>query len=137
MELTVYFPGKKKVDVAMGNFVVHTDQSVPHGGDGTAPEPFALFLASLGACAGVYVLGFCQARGIPTEGVKLEQKAEFDEKGTLAKVSIDVIVPASFPQKYLAAVQAVAEKCAVKRAFETRPPIVVKTVQEGLPEVRA
>ena len=137
MELTVHFPGKKKVDVAMGNFVVHTDQSVAHGGDGSAPEPFSLFLASLGACAGIYVLGFCQARGIPTEGVSLKQKAEFDEKGTLAKVSIEILVPPTFPQKYLAAVQAVAEKCAVKRAIAAQPPILVRTVQEGAPEVRA
>src|SRR5205085_1350392 len=56
MELTVYFPGQKKVEVAVGPFVVHTDQSIAHGGEGTAPEPFTLFLASLGACAGVYVL---------------------------------------------------------------------------------
>ena len=129
MELSVYFPGKKKVEVAAGQFVIHADQSVAHGGDATAPEPFTLFLASLGACAGVYVLGFCQARGIPTDGLRLEQKAEFDASGTLSGVKIDIHVPETFPQKYLAAVQAAAEKCAVKRAFEARPPIAVRTVQ--------
>ena len=128
MELTVYFPDKKKVDVAVGPFVIHTDQSVPHGGDATAPEPFTLFLASLGACAGVYVLGFCQARNIPTDGIRLDQKAEFDASGTLSGVTIEINVPEGFPQKYLAAVQAAAEKCAVKRAFDARPPIVVRTV---------
>jgi len=131
MELTTYFSGKKKVEVAVGPFVIHTDQSVAHGGDATAPEPFTLFLASLGACAGVYVLGFCQTRGIPTDDIRLEQKAEFDKSGTLSGVSIEVHVPETFPQKYLAAVQAVAEKCSVKRAFDARPPIVVKTVQGG------
>ena len=139
MELSVYFPGQKKVEVAVGPFVIHTDQSIAHGGEGTAPEPFALFLASLGACAGVYVLGFCQARGIPTDEIKLEQKAEFDKAtGTLSGVTIEVRVPETFPQKYLAAVQAAAEKCAVKRAFDARPPIVVKTVQAAAKaEVRA
>ena len=86
---------------------------------------------------GLKILAAAMEAGIPTDDIRLEQKAEFDEKGTLAKVTIDVHVPESFPQKYLAAVQAVAEKCAVKRAFEARPPIVVKTVQEGTPEVRA
>ena len=130
MELSVYFPGQKKVEVAVGPFVVHTDQTIAHGGEGTAPEPFTLFLASLGACAGVYVLGFCQARNIPTDDIRLEQKAEFDKAtGTLSGVSIEIHVPATFPQKYLAAVQAAAEKCAVKRAFEAKPEIAVRTVQ--------
>jgi ribosomal protein S12 methylthiotransferase accessory factor len=134
--MEIYFPGKKKVDVAAGQFVIHTDQTTAHGGDGTAPEPFTLFLASMGACAGVYVLGFCQARGIPTDDIRLEQNAEFDEKGALAKVTIDINLPATFPQKYLAAVQAAAEKCAVKRAFEAHPAIDVRTVQAKA-EVRA
>ena len=72
MELSVRFPGKKKVDVAAGSFVIHTDQSVAHGGDGSAPEPFDVFLASIGACAGVYVLAFCNSRGIPTEEIRIE-----------------------------------------------------------------
>ena len=136
MDLSVYFPGQKKVEVAVGPFVVHTDQSIAHGGEGTAPEPFTLLLASLGACAGVYVLGFCQARGIPTDDIRLEQKAEFDETKTLSGVSIEIHVPETFPQKYLAAVQAAAEKCAVKRAFEAKPLIAVRTVQPKA-EVRA
>ncbi len=37
-----------------------TDQGVEHGGGGAAPEPFDLFLASLGTCAGLYALRFCQ-----------------------------------------------------------------------------
>ncbi len=136
MELSVYFPGQKKVEVAVGPFVIHTDQSVAHGGEGTAPEPFTLFLASLGACAGVYVLGFCQARGIPTDDIRLEQKADFDATGTLSGVTIEIKVPESFPQKYLEAVTAAASKCAVKRAFEAKPAIVVRTVAPS-PELRA
>ena len=30
------------------------------GGQGSAPTPFATFLASMGTCAGIYVLGFCK-----------------------------------------------------------------------------
>jgi ribosomal protein S12 methylthiotransferase accessory factor len=128
--MDIYFPGNKKVEVAAGFFVVHTDQSIVHGGDASAPEPFTLFLASLGACAGLYVLKFCEARGIPTEEIRLRQNAEFGPDGTLARVTIDVHVPPAFPQKYLHAVQAAAEQCAVKRAIHAQPAIVVKTVLE-------
>jgi len=127
MELSVWFPGRKKVDVAIGSFVVQTDQSFAHGGDGSAPEPFDLFLASIGACAGLYVLGFCQSRGIPTEHIRIEQKADF-AKGTLSKVSLAIHVPASFPAKYLQALVTAASGCAVKRALDSHPEIAVQAV---------
>jgi ribosomal protein S12 methylthiotransferase accessory factor len=128
MDLSVWFPGKKKVDVAAGSFVIHTDQSVAHGGDGSAPEPFDLFLASIGACAGVYVIAFCNSRGIPTDEIRIEEKAQF-ERGTLAGVTIDIHVPASFPAKYLQALQVAASSCPVKRAFAAQPEIAIRTVQ--------
>jgi ribosomal protein S12 methylthiotransferase accessory factor len=130
VDLSVWFPGKKKVDVAAGSFVIHTDQSVAHGGDGSAPEPFDLFLASIGACAGVYVIAFCNSRGIPTDEIRLEEKARF-ERGTLAGVTIDIHVPPSFPAKYLQALQVAASSCPVKRAFAAQPEIAIRTVQAG------
>ena len=63
-EITLDFNGKK-VDVDTGDFVIKTDQSVKSGGDASAPPPFDLFLASIGACSGIYVLSFCQT--LPAE----------------------------------------------------------------------
>ena len=60
----ITFPGGKRVDAQVGPYLIQTDQPKDEGGDGTAPEPFMLFLASIGTCAGIYVLGFCQSRGI-------------------------------------------------------------------------
>ena len=57
---------------------MQTDQPVEQGGAGGAPAPFDLFLASLATCAGLYVLGFCQARGISTDGVKIVQHNRLD-----------------------------------------------------------
>jgi putative redox protein len=128
MELSVWFPGKKKVDVAVGAFVIHSDQSLAHGGEGTAPEPFDLFLASIGACAGLYVLGFCQSRGIQTERIRIEQQAHID-KGTLSKVTLAIHVPPGFPTKYLQALELAASGCAVKRAMDAHPEIAVHAVQ--------
>jgi organic hydroperoxide reductase OsmC/OhrA len=66
MEMEVFFPGGKKVNSTYKGFTAKTDQSKNEGGDGTAPEPCDLFLASIGTCAGVYVVIFCQERGIDT-----------------------------------------------------------------------
>ncbi len=64
MEIT--FPGNLKVDSTYKGFTLHTDQPKDEGGDGTAPEPFDLFISFIGTCAGVYVLFFCRERHIDT-----------------------------------------------------------------------
>lgn len=124
MEITL--PGGKRVDVAYKDFVVRTDQSREAGGEGGAPEPFALFLASLGACAGYYVLAFCQNRQIPTQGIRLVQRTlpRPDGKG-LGRVEIEVILPPEFPEKYVSAVVRAADACAVKKAILNPPEMVV------------
>ena len=53
----ITFPGNKKVDAEFNGFTIKTDQPVNQGGVGSAPTPFETFLASLGTCAGIYVLG--------------------------------------------------------------------------------
>ncbi|MEZ4999181.1 MAG: hypothetical protein R2744_03325 [Bacteroidales bacterium] len=52
MELEIFFDGGLKVNARDGNFVIKTDQAKDSGGEGSAPEPFTLFLASIGTCAG-------------------------------------------------------------------------------------
>jgi putative redox protein len=132
MDIKISFPGGKRVDASFGDRVVETDQSPLHGGDGSAPEPFELFLASLATCAGVYVLGFCQARDIPTEGIELSQHHEFDpETHRLTKVRIDISVPAGFPEKYVPALERVAAKCTVKRVIQEAPAFEISAVARG------
>ena len=131
MDIELSFPGGKRVDARFDGFVVRTDQSPAHGGEGSAPEPFALFLASLATCAGLYVIGFCQARGIATEGIRVAQHAEFDDKGHLVGVRLDVRLPAGFPERYRDAVARAAAACKVKKALANPPPFeVVTTVDE-------
>jgi putative redox protein len=128
-EMEIVFPGNKKVDAIFNGQVIKTDQPVQAGGDGTAPAPFDLFLASIGTCAGIYVLGFCQARGIPTEGIKLIQKMNYNfQKRLFDKIEIEIKLPPDFPEKYKAAVIHAADNCAVKKHLLNPPEIVVKTV---------
>jgi len=128
-EMEIVFSGNKKVDAIFNGHVVKTDQPVQAGGDGTAPAPFDLFLASIGTCAGIYVLGFCQARGIPTDGIKLIQRMNYNfQKRLFDKIEIEIKLPPDFPEKYKAAVINAADNCAVKKHLQNPPEIVVKTV---------
>src|SRR5205823_1914878 len=80
-EILITLPGGRRVDARAGNHVIHTDQPIPSGGDDSAPSPFDLFLASLGACAGIFVQGFCAKRGLSTEGVRIHERPAFDTQG--------------------------------------------------------
>ena len=124
MDIHVSFPGGKRVDAAFNGHVVHTDQPVSLGGADSAPAPFDLFLSSLATCAGIYVLGFCQARGIPTDNLELVQTDQVVD-GKLVAVDLDIRVPPDFPVKYLPAVQRAAEGCKVKKVLNDPPSVRV------------
>lgn len=127
--MTVSFPGGKRVNASFDGFEIATDQSVDSGGEGSAPEPYDYFLASLATCAGIYVLGFCQKRDIPYEGVRLTQSWTREEKtNRLESVRISIEVPAGFPDKYHAALIRVASQCSVKKTLENPPAFQVETV---------
>ena len=131
MDMTVTFPGGVKVDAQFGSHIIKTDQPVQGGGEGSAPAPFALFLASIATCAGIYVLGFCKQRGLPTDGIRLVQRLEADPRtGMISRVVIDIVVPPGFPEKYHPALIRAADQCAVKKHLENPPAFEVKTVVE-------
>jgi ribosomal protein S12 methylthiotransferase accessory factor len=133
-EMVVTLPGGKRVDTQVGGHVIRTDQPASNGGEDTAPPPFSLFLASIGTCAGIYVAGFCQKRGLPTDGIRLVQRNRFDpETGALVKVEIDVQVPPGFPEKYLDALVRVADQCAVKKSIQAQPRFEVRAVAARQP----
>ncbi len=128
MEMEISFPGGKRVDAQYKGFTILTDQSVKYGGDASAPEPFALFLASMGTCAGIYVLSLCQKRKIPTDGIKLVQRMEDSADGKMvAKIIIEIILPSDFPSKYKKAVVSAAQLCAVKKHMENPPEFSIIT----------
>lgn len=136
MEMIIDFPGGLKVDAHFGPYTVRTDQPVEGGGDGTAPTPFATFLASIGTCAGIYVLGFCKQRGIPTDGIRIIQRMQSDPwTGLVGRVELEIQLPPTFPEKYRDAVVRAANLCAVKKHFERPPQIdVVATVNSEVTE---
>ena len=131
MEIKVTFPGGKKVNADVNGLVITTDQPVKYGGEGSAPSPFEHFLASIGTCAGIFVLSFCQERKIPTENISLVERLEYgttpEGKPFLDKIVIEIIVPPDFPEKYHNALIKVADQCAVKKAIMAPPKFEVKT----------
>ena len=112
MEMIIDFPGGAKVDAHFGDYTVKTDQPPIGGGEGSAPSPFEMFLSSIGTCAGIYVLGFCRQRELPTEGIRIVQRMHRDPStGMIGKIDLEIQTPPDFPEKYLPSLIRSAELC--------------------------
>ena len=74
MEMVIDFPGGAKVDAHFSGFTVKTDQPPTGGGEGSAPAPFGMFLASIGTCAGYLCSGFLQTARTACGGNKDPRK---------------------------------------------------------------
>ena len=124
MELVIDFPGGSRVDAHFGQFTVQTDQPPA----ASAPSPFDMFLSSIGTCAGIYVLGFCQQRGLSTDGLQIVERVTRNRAGGMVeKIDLEIKLPAGFPEKYREAVINTAQLCAVKKHLEHPPEFEITT----------
>ena len=129
MEMVFTFPGGARVDGEADGFVIRTDQP-PEAG---APSPFTLFLASIGACAGVYVQSFCHKRGIPTHDIRIVQQNHRNDDGHVAEVEVTVELPPDFPTQYREAVIRAADRCTVKQHLAQPPRVNVAAASTSGP----
>jgi putative redox protein len=118
MEILIDFPGGSRVDAHFENFTVPTDQPPA----ASAATPFDVFLASIGTCAGIYVLGFCQQRGLSTNGIQIVQRMHSNLlSGMIDQIDLEILVPPTFPDKYRDSLIRSAELCKVKKHLEKPP----------------
>lgn len=124
MEIVVDFPGGSRVDAHFGNFTIPTDQPPI----ASAPTPFAVFLSSIGTCAGIYVLGFCKQRGLPADDIHIVQHIHSNPlNGMVDQIDLEIQVPSTFPEKYRESLIRSAELCAVKKHLESPPRFEITT----------
>ena len=127
MEVT--FDGGKVITAHINGHTIKTDQPLYEGGKNSGPSPFELFLASIGTCAGIYVKGFCDQRGILSENIKIIQNADYDNQtGLPVNIKMDIYLPKDFPAKYKAAVINAAELCKVKKTIAFPPKFEVNAI---------
>ena len=111
MEMIIDFPGGARVDAHFRGHTVPTDQPPAD----SAPMPFEIFLASIGTCAGIYVLGFCR------------QRNHAMMNGMIGQIDLEIQVPPTFPAQYYDALVRTAELCKVKKTLENPPKFEVVT----------
>jgi uncharacterized OsmC-like protein len=128
MDITVTFGGGMKVNAHFNNFTVNTDQPKKVGGEETFPDPFSYFLSSIAACAGFFVLRFCQSRDISTAGIQIRMVNDWNNTRKLVEnIQLEITVPSTFPEKYAPALIRAVNECSVKKALINPPHIEVTT----------
>ena len=125
MDMIIDFPGGSRVDAHFRGHTIATDQPPVN----SAPMPFEVFLASIGTCAGIYVLGFCKQRNLPTEGIRIIQSNHAAANGMVEKIDLEIQVPPAFPTQYYDALVRSAELCKVKKTLENPPSFEVTTAK--------
>ena len=130
--MKITFPGGEKVFAHYDNLVIQTDQPALEGGEGSAPSPFDLFIASIGTCIGYYVLKFCKQREIPYEDIVLHLNEEWNpELRRITRIKVIIELPPSFPAKYREAIVRTADQCTVKRHLVAPPEINIETKEKS------
>lgn len=128
--IDVAFPGRKKIDATIAGHSIPTDQSVQHGGDNQAPEPFQVFLASIATCAGIYAKSFCDQRDLPSpRGLEMDMTRGND--GLISRLDVVLHVDAGFPAKYDPAIIRAMELCAVKKQLREEIETSMRVVRNG------
>lgn len=126
--IDVTFGQGMRIDATLeGSHTIHTDQKVKDGGEGSAPNPFELFLASLATCAGVYARRFCEARNIATQGMALRVTCTYAPKGfQVTHMRFTLTPPPGFPEEYRAPLIRAVELCTVKKHIVHPPEFSVE-----------
>lgn len=126
--IKVRFRDGERIEADIQGKLIRADRPKDMGGEGIEPTPFALFLASIATCAGMYAQGFCQSREISTAGMSLTLTCEKNEQTKkLEKIILKITLPTEFPEKYKRPILRTMDQCSVKQLILNPPEIVMET----------
>jgi putative redox protein len=81
-------------------------------GEDAGPMPLELLGASLGTCVALYVQQFCEARGLPYAGMRVElDQVGAQNPGRIARYIVRVLLPEALPPQYAELLERVARSC--------------------------
>ncbi|NIM04768.1 MAG: OsmC family peroxiredoxin [Armatimonadetes bacterium] len=98
----------------------------PGKGEDTGPTPPELFISSLGACIGVYMVFFAERHNISLEGMKVEMKWEKEQNPPrIEKIQAKIILPSGVPKRYREPLHKSAICCLLHNTINHTPHIEI------------
>lgn len=122
--ITVSHVAGDRFAIELGEHTLMVDQPLQDGGEGTAPTPTELFVASLASCVAHYARRYLTRHQLATEGLTVT--ADYQTGSGPARVTaVQVVVTVSpdVPVHRREALLAVASHCTVHNSL-THPPAV-------------
>lgn len=104
------------------------DQPVRGGGEDSGPMPIELLGASLGTCVALYVQQFCNARGLPYQGMRVEVDPQ-GAQGRIGRFDVRVVLPEPLPPQYSQLLERVARSCPAHNTLTHGAEVVVEIEQ--------
>jgi putative redox protein len=104
------------------------DEPAEAGGTDTAPNPYELLLASLGACTCITISWYCGNKGLPLDGVSASyefsrvhaadcEDCDIPEKGFIDKITSDVRIAGNFDEAQKRRLAQIAKRCPVHKTL--------------------
>lgn len=75
-EIVTSYKGRMLFESECGEYTIETDVPLSMGGAGRAPKAPELFVASLGACIGSFVVDYCRRAGVDATGLTVTMSFE-------------------------------------------------------------
>jgi uncharacterized OsmC-like protein len=137
MEVTTFYLGDSRFEVAARGHRVICDQPLSNGGADTGMSPPEFLLASLGTCAAYYAVQYLKTRGLAADNLTVRVSAEKGRQpARLASFRIEVCVPQLSEQHEAGLLRAV-KACLIHITLKTQPEIEVALNTVGqVPQVR-
>jgi len=120
-EIRFRIPSPGRVVADFGNHEILSDHPPDSERDGRDPEPWRLFLASIGACMASFVAARCREEGVPSDSIEIVQRHRFGDGDALAGFDVEIRVPPDFSPELRVALAEAAADCSVKRTIEAGP----------------
>jgi putative redox protein len=130
MQAEVTFPSPTRIRATSKGLTVEVGPPPDRGGDPDAYGPFDILLCSLATCTGFQVADFLRERGFDTSAAGVRIEAERGaESHLMESISIEVVVPSGFPEKYRDAIVRAAGLCFVKQQLGHKPEITTTVIE--------
>lgn len=117
-------------NISVGQHVLQADEPLSAGGQDTAPSPYELLLAALGACKVITVRMYAKRKGWPLQGVELnlshgkvhaQDCANCDNSGSLIdQIDVEIKLQGELSAEQRQILLAIAEKCPVHRTLTSQ-----------------
>lgn len=130
--MVVTHEGGLKFATQIRGHTLIVDQPEKAGSNDEGPMPLELLGASVGSCVALYVQQFCETRGLPYEGMRVEvETVGARNPGRIGRFDVRVVLQEEIPEEYAGMLERVARSCPAHNTLVTGSEVAVRIEQEA------